>query len=166
MAGADPILAGGEQVKARRLGEGAAPERDKQEQYFVASQWQLMWWKFIKHKLATIAWPVLIVLYVSAILADFLSPHLPDRRFTDYKEAPPQAIPFMMRKAGSGALVYDVKREMDEKTQPHLCADTSSSSPCAFRTRRPYKLLGLFKTDIHLIGRRGPCSSSAPTAGP
>ncbi len=159
MAGADPILAGGEQVKARRLGEGAAPERDKQEQYFVASQWQLMWWKFIKHKLATIAWPVLIVLYVSAILADFLSPHLPDRRFTDYKEAPPQAIRFHDAEGGFQApFVYDVKRETDEKTfRRTFVVDTSTKFPVRFFAHgEPYKLLGLFKTDIHLIGSEGP----------
>ncbi len=50
------------------------------EAYYVASQWQLMWWKFRKHKLAMIAGPVLIVLYLSAVFADFLSPTLPDTR--------------------------------------------------------------------------------------
>ena len=46
-------------------------------EYEVASQWKLMWWKFKKHKLAIISAPVLTLLIIIAAFAEFLSPHLP-----------------------------------------------------------------------------------------
>ena len=60
--------------------------------YQVASQLQLMWWKFRKHKLAMVAMPVLLLLYLTAIFADFLSPALPTTRYTDMKDNPPMEI--------------------------------------------------------------------------
>ena len=40
----------------------------------VASQWQLMWWKFRKHKPAMIGGIVTILVYLVAIFAEFLAP--------------------------------------------------------------------------------------------
>ena len=33
------------------------------QRYEVASQWKLMWWKFSKHRMATIALPIIIIMY-------------------------------------------------------------------------------------------------------
>ena len=44
-----------------------------EERVSVASQWQLMWWRFRKHRLAMIAAVVVIIFYASVILADFLA---------------------------------------------------------------------------------------------
>ena len=37
----------------------------------VASQWQLMWWKFRKHKMAVISGVVLVLMYGLAVFAEF-----------------------------------------------------------------------------------------------
>ncbi len=60
----------------RAIGMVPAPEEEQEEEkaLYVASQWQLMWWKFKKHRLANVAAPVLIILYLSALFADFISP--------------------------------------------------------------------------------------------
>ena len=39
----------------------------------VATQWQLMWWRFRKHKLAVGATLVLVGFYVVALFADFFA---------------------------------------------------------------------------------------------
>jgi multidrug efflux pump subunit AcrB len=41
----------------------------------VAGQWQLMWWKFRKHKLAMAGGIVTILVYLVAIFAEFLAPY-------------------------------------------------------------------------------------------
>ena len=38
----------------------------EQEKYYLASQWKLMWWKLLKHKLAVVSGAVLLVMYLSA----------------------------------------------------------------------------------------------------
>ena len=44
-----------------------------EERVSVASQWQLMWWRFRKHKLAMVAAVVVIFFYLGIIVADFLA---------------------------------------------------------------------------------------------
>ena len=43
------------------------------DRIYSASQWQLMWWRLKRHKLAMIASIVLAFLYFIVIFADFLS---------------------------------------------------------------------------------------------
>src|SRR5215210_5913931 len=44
-----------------------------EERVSVASQWQLMWWRFRRHKLAMIAAVVVLIFYAMVLLADFLA---------------------------------------------------------------------------------------------
>lgn len=46
---------------------------EAEERVSVATQWQLMWWRFRKHTLAKIGFVVVFVFYVVALLADFLA---------------------------------------------------------------------------------------------
>ena len=43
------------------------------ERISVAPQWQLMWWRFRKHKLALVSTAIVLLLYVVVGLADFLA---------------------------------------------------------------------------------------------
>ena len=49
-----------------------------------ASQWQLMWMRFRRHKLALVGGIILLVLYTIAGFCEFISPYLPDQRNADY----------------------------------------------------------------------------------
>ncbi len=40
----------------------------EQERYYMASQWQLMWWKLKRHRLAVIFGIVLLIMYGSTII--------------------------------------------------------------------------------------------------
>src|SRR3954470_12751089 len=44
-----------------------------EERVSVASQWQLMWWRFRKHRLAMIAAVVVLIFYGMGLFADFLA---------------------------------------------------------------------------------------------
>ena len=59
--------------------------RDDKEQYFAASQWKLVWMKFKRHKLAMIAGPVLLCLYLIALFCEPISPYGQLTRFPAYQ---------------------------------------------------------------------------------
>jgi peptide/nickel transport system permease protein len=131
---------------------------DEPETYYVASQWKLIWWKFRKHRLASIAWPLLVVLYLGAVFADFLSPSVPLARFPEAKFAPPTPIHFRDDEGRwQWPFVYGIVRETDPETMRRtFVVDKSRKYPLRFFTRgEPYKLLGIFPTDIHLFGAEG-----------
>jgi peptide/nickel transport system permease protein len=51
--------------------EQLSPE---QERYFLASQWKMMWWRFLRHRLAVVSGIFLLVLYASILVCEFLAP--------------------------------------------------------------------------------------------
>ncbi|MDF2961989.1 MAG: binding-protein-dependent transport system inner rane component [Paenibacillus sp.] len=141
---------------------GKSEDSKEQETYEVASQWQLMWWKFKKHKMAMVAGVVLILLYLMAAFCEFLSPTLPLERFTDYKNAPPSKIHFIDKETGFSLrpFVYDIKQQVDKTTfRRTFQEDTSKKFPIHFFVRGDtYKFWGLFETNVHLFGlkEKGP----------
>ena len=134
----------------------AAQEQNREDQATdLASQWQLIWWKFRKHKLAMLAISVLGVLYVTATLCEFLSPYGPLTRFQEHLNAPPQRIRIY---DGSGGLrrpfVYGITKTTDPQTFRRIYPiDTTQVSTVRLLVRGdPYRLWGLFDTDLHLFG--------------
>jgi len=131
-----------------------------ESEYEIASQWKLMWWKFKKHKLAIISAPILALLFIIAAFAEFLSPHVPLERFSDYKYAPPQTIHFVDPEKGFSfrPFVYDFKQEMDQKTfKKTFTEDLTKKYPIQFFVDgAPYKFWGLINMDTHFIGLKDP----------
>ena len=128
------------------------------ESLFVASQWQLVWWKFRKHKLAMIGGPVVIVLYLIVLFCEFLSPYGPGQRFGDYVDAQPQAV--RLYQPGRGLtvpFVYGLKPGRDERTFRIIYTeDTTRVYPIHFFVLgEPYKFWGLWEARGHLFGTIG-----------
>ena len=77
-------LAAGDLLGARPA-NGAAPDSSislvdenkeaANERFYYATQWQLIRWRFGRHKVAMLALILLVVLYVLAIFAEFFSPY-------------------------------------------------------------------------------------------
>ena len=61
----------------------------------IASPRRLMWWKFRKHRVAVFSLVVLVILYLMAIFAGFLSPYDPNSYNAQYKFVPPMQITFI-----------------------------------------------------------------------
>lgn len=124
------------------------------EKYFLASQWQLMWYKFRRHKLAIIGGSTLVTLYLMAIFADFLSPYTPDQSFTKYPFHKPTPIHIF---GPEGQLqrpfVYGTTSKRDAKTLELVhTVDPDVRYPIGFFVHAgSHKLLGLVETDIHLF---------------
>jgi len=152
-----------EPVKIRRIGRRKRKQRHddvSETQYEVASQWQLMWWKFRKHRMAMIAGPVLIVLYVVAFTCEFFAPSVPNYRYADYTYAPPSRIRFVDQETGQFSLrpfVYDVERFTDPETFRRTYSEVTDGEKyylSLFVRGQEYKFWGLFSGNLHLFGVR------------
>lgn len=129
--------------------------KSEDERIFVATQWQLMWWKFRKHKMAVFSAVIIIVLYIIAVFCEFIAPYDPEESFIKYKYAPPS--PVHIRDAEGRfrrPFVYRIVRTKDPETLRNLYnEDTTTPYPIRFFVRgRPYKMWGLFETNWHLFG--------------
>ncbi len=136
--------------KARRL----VPE-GQEEEFYRAGQWQLVWWKFKRHKLAQIAMVVLGILYFIAIFAEFVSPHDPLHRYKQYLAFPPTKIHIRDKQGHFHTpFIYGMKMGRDPVTfRPVYQEDTGIIYPIGLFVRGdPYKFWGLFPTDVHLFG--------------
>jgi peptide/nickel transport system permease protein len=121
----------------------------------VASQWQLMWWKFRKHRLAVTGGIVVILFYLVAICANFVAPVSTKTYIGDYAYAPPQSIK-LLRDGRFAPYVNGYGSERDPVSFKKIYTlDPENVIPIGlFVHGEPYKLLGLIETDIHLIGPR------------
>lgn len=136
----------------RRIPEG------QEEEFYRAGQWQLVWWKFRRHKLAQMAMVVLGILYFIAIFAEFASPHDPLRRYKQYLSFPPTAIHIRDAQGRFHTpFIYGMKMGRDPVTfRPTYEENTGIIYPIGLFVRGdPYKLWGLIPSDIHLFGVGG-----------
>lgn len=134
-----------------------APD-DVEEQIYTASQWQLMLWKFRKHKLAVASTIVVVLFYTAAIFAEFLAPYTLERRFSDYPGAPPQRIHFIDPEGNfRGPFVYGLTPYRDPDTyRLTFTEDKSQIFPVRFLTQdEPYELWGQIPSDVHALGVEG-----------
>jgi len=126
-----------------------------EESYYVASQWQLMWRKFIKHKLAIFGATILAIFYFVAIFCEFLSPYDIYEGRTEYIYCPPQRIHFFDEKGFHfRPFVYEVKQTMDPETWRRIYIEdkTKKYSLYFFVRGEEYKLWNIFASDIHFFG--------------
>ena len=133
------------------------------ESYYVASQWQMMWWKFRRHRLALIAGPGLALIYLLALFADFAAPYGVSTRFPDYLSAPPNRIRLFGDGdsdggggpgAGTGgAYVYGMRVERHPHTMRKIYEPDREQRYAVrfFAAGEEYRFWGMFKTRIHLF---------------
>ncbi len=135
-----------------------AREETFTERWYTASQGQLIWWRFRKHKLAVASIWLLALLYFVAILADFFVPYERDHRFTGYENAPPTRIHITAAGKGLQApFVYGLTRNVNRQTfRVEFTEDTDRRYRITlFSKGDGYKLLGLFRGQRHLFATDG-----------
>lgn len=127
-----------------------------EEDYYLASQWQLMGRKFRKHKLAIAGGIVLIIFYLAGLFCEFLSPYDPNRRFSKYADMAPMQIHFIDAEGRfhPRPFVYGITSSQDEVTwEPIYVEDTSKRYPIKLFVRGDaYKMWGFIRTNVHLFG--------------
>jgi peptide/nickel transport system permease protein len=146
------VIRGGKRLFGRRK---KTMEAVQEEAFYRAGQWQLVWWKFRRHRLAQIAMVVLGIFYLIAALADFVAPHTPLHRYKEFSASPPTRI-YLRDMDGRfrRPFIYETVRTRDPVTmRPLYKVDAGSMHPVKLLAHGdPYKLWGLFETDVHLIG--------------
>lgn len=77
-----------------------------EEKIFYATQWQLMWLKFKKHRVAMAAGIIIIFMYLVAIFAPFVAPYDPDTRHRNAALVPPTRLDLLMRMVSLSAHLF------------------------------------------------------------
>ena len=123
-----------------------------QERVYLASQWKLMWWKFIRHRLAVISGAFLIVLYVVALFAEFFAPYGLDTRNVESIYAPPQSVRLFHEGRFVGPFVYNQSYQLNMETlKREYTVDASAPVPLRFFCQdEPYVMFGLIHSQRHL----------------
>ncbi len=148
------------QINPRRRALEAPPSPattfTESEDFYRAGQWQLVWWKFRRHRLAQTAVWVLAFFYVVVLFAEFVAPHAPLTRYKDLASAPPTKVRFFEVVSDSfrGPFVYALVRSRDPVTaRPIYKANAGEISPIRLFVRGDsYKMWGLIESDLHLFG--------------
>ncbi len=132
------------------------PTTEAEERISVATQWQLMWWRFRKHRVAMISTVVVLLFSLVVLFADFLAYSNPLASEAQRSLLPPQRIHW-----------FD-----DGRFAPHVYGLTGRRDPVTFKrvyTPDPekkipvrlfgpgfeYHLFGLIPANRHLIGVEG-----------
>ena len=124
------------------------------ERVSVATQWQLVWWRFRKHKLALVSAGVLIVFYLVVLFADFLAYADPLASEAQRGLIGPQTVHLF---DGGGPSVDVLVGSRDPQTFKRVyIPDPNQRIPLRlFAHGFGYKLFGLIPMDVHLIGVDG-----------
>ena len=125
------------------------------EKVYVASYAKLMWWRFLRHKMAVASAVVIVILYFIAAFAEFVAPYNPENSFVRYKLAPPTHIHIFDAQGRLHApFVYLQERKRDPQTLlSTYVEDTSKMIPIHFFVEGPeYELWGIFPSKLHLFG--------------
>jgi len=125
---------------------------EEQNRLYRASQLQLMWWKFKKHKLALASAIFLGALYLMIAFVEFLAPYNLHTRNVDFIYSPPQAVRLFHNGDFIGPFVYGRKMTLDMDTLRRVYVDQKDQvEPLRFFCSGDrYKFWGMVATDFHL----------------
>lgn len=145
--------------------DAVAPEaEERDDSFYYASQWELIWWRFRRHRMAIVSTVLLVLLYVMAMFSGFFSPYDTATRFDDYQEAPPVRLRFFHTDENGqrrfiGPFYYGYEKILNKekfKFEFHSLEDTPV--PLEFFVRGiEYTIAGRqFKSNLHLFGSNDP----------
>ena len=125
----------------------------REQRIFVASQWQLMWWRFRKHKIAVASALVVVGFYMVVLGADFLAYADPDASEAQRSLMPPQRV-YWFDGWQFAPYVHGVKGARDPLTFKRVYRpDPEQKIRIRFFAEGfEYRLFGLIPTTRHLIG--------------
>ena len=121
------------------------------EAIYGASQWRLMWRKFIRNKVAVAGGVIIVLFYLVAIFAPFLAPYTETGRFTKHIYLPPQGI-HLFNEGRLQPYVRAYEAQFDENLRKTYTATGEKTFIRFFVRDEPYTLFGLVETDLHLFG--------------
>jgi peptide/nickel transport system permease protein len=120
----------------------------------VATQRQLIWWRFRKHRLAVVSAVIVGLFYLVAVFADFLAYAPPFDTQASRSYIPPQPIHWLNADGNFQPHVYALKGKRDPRSFKLTYAPDAGEPRdlVLFAHGYPYFFLGLVPTDVHLFG--------------
>jgi peptide/nickel transport system permease protein len=133
--------------------EPTAPAATPEQRIFVASQWQLMWWRFRKHKVAVASGVVVLGFYLVVLGADFLAYADPNASEAQRSLMPPQRV-YWFDGWQLAPYVHGFKGARDPQTFKRVYRpDPAQKIRIRFFAEGfEYRVLGVIPTTRHLIG--------------
>lgn len=130
-------------------------ESEEALRYYSATQFQLIWWRFRKHRLALTGGYILLTMALLGAFADFIAPYSGTARSSEAVLVGPE-LPRFCNSDGCALrpFVPGVTSARNPDTlRMEVTIDPSIRRDLQFLvTGERYKLLGLFETDRHLFG--------------
>lgn len=111
--------------------------------------------RLLHHHLGIIGGAILLLLYISAIFADFIAPYHYDNEMRKNPYHPPTPLHFFdpNGRFHLRPFIYGYTYRFDRFRRRIYTPDTSKIYPIRFFVKGdPYRLLGIIKTDIRLFG--------------
>ena len=136
----------------------ALPASEGAERLDTASQWQLMRWRFLRHKAAVVSLFVIAFFYLMAIAVEVAAPYDPNIPNVFYQYAPPMRIRVLHDGRLHRPFIYDYIQGRDPKTLRMIFVeDEERPHPIRFWVRGdPYRFWGLWRGDRHVFGLDDP----------
>ncbi|MGB0697011.1 MAG: ABC transporter permease [Rhodospirillaceae bacterium] len=140
----------------------ASPETQEVDKaalkYYTASQWQLVWWRFRRHKAAMLGGIVLLAMAFGGLFADVIAPYGTTTRDSNYVMGPPQIPQFWDH---NGVSLRPFIHGLSTKRDPVTLRKIAVIDPEVriyvrfFVQGDSYDLLGIIPGNIHLFGLEG-----------
>jgi peptide/nickel transport system permease protein len=124
-----------------------------QERFYQASQWRLMWWRLRRHRVAVFSGFLLLAMYATILVSEFLAPYALDTRHSDFIYAPPQHVHIF----DDGHLVapyvegYDYKLDMTNLRRVYTADPDKPQTLRFFCAGDKYLFWGFIPASFHLV---------------
>jgi peptide/nickel transport system permease protein len=130
--------------------ERLSPE---QERFYTASQWQLMWWKFRRHKLAVVSGWFLLLMYGSIVISEWIAPYALDTKHPTFIHFPPQDVNLFHdgRFVGPYVYGYSFKLNLENLKREYTPDPTRVQKLRFFCSGDEYLFWGWIPMDFHLV---------------
>jgi peptide/nickel transport system permease protein len=150
----DPVLLRRHYVDPEPFDPGTTePIGAEHEQFYRASSWTLMWWKFRRHKVAVASALILLTFYLMVPLVEVIAPYNHTKRNGGFLYAPPQPIHLVHEGRFVGPFVYPYTFTLNFETfRRDYTVDRTSPQPIRFLCRSDsYDFWGQLRMDVHLF---------------
>ena len=125
----------------------------EQERYYLASQWQLMWWKLKRHKIAVYSGALLLAMYASILISEILAPYNLHSQNIDYIYSPPQGIHLFHEGEFKGPFVYgwNYSLNLENLKREYTPDKTDIQQLRFFCLGDSYKFWGFLPGSFHIV---------------
>jgi peptide/nickel transport system permease protein len=142
------------QLPDERQAQSIDDINEAEEQFYIASQRQLIWRRFKRHRLALFSSIFLILMYFVAFTYEFWSPYKPITQHQGFVNTPPTTIHLFDSEGNfRGPFVYGLDSEINMDTFERIYTENLDEiHPIQFFTRgESYRFWGAVELDLHFF---------------